>query len=77
MLSFNHPVQHFSRIDYDKYCRRTCKFSIFGRNITNLQFSDNTDAQAEEEQDIWPWLTVSVKPAQAINWKSMRRRPNL
>ena len=48
------------------------KVSIGGRNITNLRFADDIDAQAEEEQE----LEALVKPAQGIRWRSVRRRPN-
>ena len=40
------------------------RVSIGGRNITNLEFADDLDAQAEEEQK--PWLKVLTKPAQGI-----------
>ena len=52
------------------------KVSIGGRNITHLLFADDTDAQAEEEQEVEALKKVSTKPAQDIRWKSGPRRPN-
>ena len=51
------------------------KVSISGSNITNLLFADDTDALAEEEQEVEALMKVSTKPAQDIKWKSVPRRP--
>ena len=46
--------------------------SIVGRNITNLEFADDIDAQAEEEQELKkPELRVLIKPAQGIGWREI------
>ena len=52
------------------------KVSIGGRNITNLLFAEDTDALAEEEQEVEALMKVSTTPAQDIIWKSGPRRPN-
>ena len=53
------------------------KVSIGGRNITNLRFADDTDALAEEEQELVECLDKTcTKPAQDIRWRSVRRGPN-
>ena len=40
------------RILSDALEKQDGKISIGGRNITNLQFADNIDALAEEEQEL-------------------------
>ena len=50
--SFTHPFQHFSRKDYDALEEYNGKVSIDGRTITSLRFADDTDALAEEEQEL-------------------------
>ena len=55
------------------------KVSIGDRNITNLQFADDIDALAEEEQELEALVEIVEsldKPAQSIRWRSVRRRPN-
>ena len=52
------------------------KVSIGGRNITNLLFAEDTDALAEDEQEVEALNESLDKPAQAIRWKSGPRRPN-
>ena len=52
------------------------KFSIGGRNITNLRFADDIDALAEEEQELEALVESFNKPAQGIRCRSVRRRPN-
>ena len=52
------------------------KVSIGGRYNTNLRFADDTDALAEEQQDLEALVEVSTKPAQGIRWRSVQRRPN-
>ena len=53
LSSVSHPLQHFSRTDH-VWCpgRTWWEGSIGGRNITNLQFADDIDALAEEEQEL-------------------------
>ena len=45
------------------------KVSIGRRTITNLWFADDTDALAEEEQELEALLKVSTRPAQGIKWR--------
>ena len=45
------------------------KISIGGKNITNLQFADGTDALAEEEQDLEALVESLDRPAQDIRWR--------
>ena len=52
------------------------KVSIDGRNITNLQFADDIDALAEEEQELEALVESLEKSAQGIRWSSLLRRPN-
>ena len=52
------------------------KVSICGRNVTNLQFADDEDALAEEEQELETLVESLDKPAQGIRWRSVPRRPN-
>ena len=45
--------QHFlERIMSDALEEHNGKFSIGGRNITNLRFADDIDALSEEEQEL-------------------------
>ena len=50
------------------------KFSIGGRNITNLRFADDIDALAEEEQELE--VLVESLDKTCIRWRSVRRIPN-
>ena len=51
--SVTHPLSNFlERIMSDALKEHNGKVSIGGRNITNLLFADNTDALAEEEQEV-------------------------
>ena len=53
MSSVTHPLQHFfKRTMSDALEGHDGKVSIGGRNITNLRFADDTDALAEEEQEL-------------------------
>ena len=52
------------------------KVSIGGRNITNLWFAYDTDALAEEEQELEALVESLDKSAQGIRWRSVQRRPN-
>ena len=53
MSSVTHPLQHFlERIMSDGMEEHDGKVSIGGRKITNLRFSDDIDALAEEEQEL-------------------------
>ena len=45
------------------------KVSIGGRTITNLQFANDIDAFAEEEQKIEAQVKLSTRPAQGIKWR--------
>ena len=53
MSSLTHPLQHFLS---NGPCleEHDGKVGIGGRNITNLQFADDVDALAEEEQELEP-----------------------
>ena len=55
---------------------RKRKFSIGGRNITNLRFADDIVALAEKGQELEVLVKVSTKPAQGIRRSSELRRPN-
>ena len=50
--------------------------SIGCRNITYLQFANDIDALAEEEQEIEALVESLTKSAQGIKWKSVPRRQN-
>ena len=58
MSSVIHFLQHFSRNDYvyDALEEHVEMVSTGGRTVTNLQFADDINALAEEEQ-----LKVSTK----------------
>ena len=49
-----HPHQHFffNRIMSDTLEEHSRRVSIGRRNITNMEFADDIDAQAEEEQEL-------------------------
>ena len=53
MFSPIHPFQHFlERIMSDALEEHDGKASIGGRSINNLRFNDDTDALAEEGQEL-------------------------
>ena len=53
------------------------KVSIGGRNITNLRFSGDIDALAEEKKELEALVeSLDKTPAQGIRWRSVPRRPN-
>ena len=52
------------------------KVSVGGKNVTNLQFADDIDALAEEEQELEALVKSLDKPAQGLRWRSVPRRPN-
>ena len=74
---FCHPPSStffFKRIKSDAPGQHGRRVSTGGRNITNLELANDIDALAEEEQELEA-LKVSTKPAQAIRWRSVLRRP--
>ena len=53
MSSVTHPLNIFlKRVMSDALVEHDGKVSVGGRNITNLRFTDDTDALAEEEQEL-------------------------
>ena len=53
MSSFNHPLQHFlERIMPDALEEHDGQVGIGGKIITNLRFTDDIDALAEEDQEL-------------------------
>ena len=50
------------------------RISIGGRNITSLQFADDIDALAEEEQETL--VELLTKSSLDKKWTSVPRRPN-
>ena len=53
MSSVTYPLQHFyGRLMSDALEKHDGKVSIGGRKITSLRFADDTDALAEEQQEL-------------------------
>ena len=52
MSSLIHPLQHFSRNNYDAPEEHDGKVSISGRTITYLPFADDIGALAEEKWEL-------------------------
>ena len=66
MSSVTHPLQHFlERIMSDALEKHDVKVSIGGSNITNLRFASDTNALAEEEQEL-------ETPVDSLNKSSTR-----
>ena len=78
----NHHSAHLNRISkviFGHFQLKICdkvfcdseqaKVSIGGRTITNLQFANDIDAFAEEEQKIEAQVKLSTRPAQGIKWR--------
>ena len=74
-MSFvTHPHQHlFKRIMSDALVQHGRRVSIGSRNITNLELADDTDALAEEEQELEA-LVESID--KGIRRRSVLRRPD-
>ena len=53
MSFLTHPLQHFFETTiFDALVEYDGKVSLCGRTIINLQFADEIDALAEEEQEL-------------------------
>ena len=63
MSSVTHPLNIFFKQIMEEHDGNA---SIGGRNMTNLQFADNTDDLAEEKQEPESLLQSLKKPAQGI-----------
>ena len=67
MPSLTHPLQHLSWVIMtDALEEHDGKVGTSGRNITHLWFAIDTDALAEEKQELEALVKASTKPAQGI-----------
>ena len=72
MPSLTHPLQHSSQgIMTDALEKYDGKVSIGSRNISSLPFANDTDALAEEEQELEALVASAGKPKQGIRWRSV------
>ena len=61
---------------YDALEENDGKLSIGGKNITIIRFADDTDALAEEEQEVEALVESLDNTYIGIKWRTVPRRPN-